>query len=130
MQIGYRLRLFDMPLYATGSTVLTPAAGAVHNEPFAVTTLPSGSIAGYQPYMRPPKGSRGQLDIRAGRSTVGTYTVDILDKRLGTGNDERWMTAFIGDVNSKLTIIGKKGVIEETLDGGATWSPFFIGRVN
>ena len=130
MNIGYRLRIFDMTLYATGSTVLTPAEDAIHSDPFAITTLPSGSLVGYQPYMRPPRGTRGQLDIRNGRSTVGTYTVDVLDKRTATANDTRWMTAFIGDNDSKLTIIGKKGVIEETLDGGTTWTPFFIGRVN
>jgi hypothetical protein len=130
MQIGYRFRIFDMPLYATGSTILTPADDAVHSDPFAVTSLPSGSITGYQAYLRTPRSNRGQADIRTGRSTVGTCTIEILDKRIGTGNDERWMTAFIGDDNSKLTIIGKKGVVEETLDGGTTWSPYFVGRVN
>ena len=33
-------------------------------------------------------------------------------------------------VNSNLTIIGKKTVIEESLDGGTTWNPFFVGRIN
>lgn len=130
MNIGYRLRIFDGPLYYTGSTVLTPAPGAIHTDPFAITTLSSGSLSGYAPYMRPPRGNRGQLDVRTGRSTVGTYTVDVLDKRTATSNANRWVTAFIGDNNSKLTIIGKKAVIEETVDGGSNWKPFFIGRVN
>lgn len=130
MNIGYRLRILDGPLYFTGSTVLTPASGAIHSEPFEVTTLPSGSLAGYAPYMRPPRGNRGQLDIRTGRSTVGTYTVDVLDKRTETANANRWVTAFIGDTNSKLTIIGKKAIIEETVDDGSNFKPFFVGRVN
>lgn len=129
MNIGYRLRVFNGPLYYTGSTVLTPVSGAVHSDPFAITTLPSGSLSGYQPYMRIPRGNRGQLDVRTGRSTVGTYTIDVLDKRTATSNANRWMTAFIGDANSKLTIIGKKAVIEETVDG-TNWNPFFVGRIN
>ena len=130
MNIAYRMRIFNGPLYYTGSVVLTPASGAIHSEPFQITTLQSGSLAGYAPYMRTPRGNRGELNIQSGRSSVGTYTVDVLDKRTSTGNSNRWITAFIGDINSKLTIIGKKAVIEESLNGGSTWSPFFIGRVN
>jgi hypothetical protein len=130
MNIGYRMTVYDGPLYYTGSTVLTPASGAPHSEAFKVTTLPSGSVSGYASYMRIPKGSRGSLDPRAGSSTVGQYNVEILDKRTGDANENRWVTAFIGDNNSNLTIIGKKAVIEETLDNGSTWSPFFVGRIN
>ena len=130
MNIGYRMTVFDGPLYYTGSTVITPATGAPHSEAFRITTLPSGSIAGYAPYMRVPKGNRGSLDVRAGTSTVGQYSVEILDARVSTANDSRWITAFIGDNNSNLTIIGKKTVIEETLDNGATWTPYFVGRIN
>jgi hypothetical protein len=130
MNIGYRMTVFDGPLYYTGSTVITPATGAPHSEAFRITTLPSGSVAGYAPYMRVPKGNRGSLDVRAGTSTVGQYSVEILDARVSTANDSRWVTAFIGDTNSNLTIIGKKTVIEESLDGGTTWNPFFVGRIN
>lgn len=130
MNIGYRMTVFDGPLYYTGSTVITPATGAPHSEAFRITTLPSGSVAGYAPYMRVPKGNRGSLDVRAGTSTVGQYSVEILDARVSTANDSRWVTAFIGDNNSNLTIIGKKTVIEETLDNGATWTPYFVGRIN
>jgi hypothetical protein len=130
MNIGYRMTVFDGPLYYTGSTVITPAAGAPHSESFKITTFASGSIAGYAPYMRTPRGSRGASDIRTSTSTVGQYSVEILDARVGTANDSRWVTAFIGDTNSNLTIIGKKTVIEESLDGGTTWNPFFVGRIN
>ena len=130
MNIGYRMTVYNGPLYYTGSTVVTPAAGAPHSESFEITTFASGSLPGYAPYMRTPRGSRGSSDIRTGASTVGQYSVEILDARVGTANDSRWVTAFIGDTNSNLTIIGKKTVIEESLDGGTTWNPFFVGRIN
>jgi hypothetical protein len=124
------MTVYDGPLYYTGSSVLTPAANAPHSEPFKITTLPSGSVVGYASYMRVPKGSRGALDPRMGSSTIGQYNIEILDTRTGTTNENRWVTAFLGDSNNNLTIIGKKAVIEETVDNGITWTPFFVGRIN
>ena len=130
MQIGYRLTVFSGSLFYTGSDALYPVSGAAHNEAFKITTMPSGSVAGYAPYMRIPQGNRGETDLSKGSATVGTYSVEILDARTGAGNESRWVTAFIGDANADLTIVGKKAVIEETLDNGTTWSPFFVGRIN
>ena len=130
MQIGYRLTVYSGSLYYTGSDALYPAAGAAHAEAFKITTMPSGSVAGYAPYMRIPQGNRGETNLIKGSATVGTYSVEILDKRISDGNSSRWVTAFIGDANAALTIVGKKAVIEETLDNGTTWSPFFVGRIN
>ena len=73
MNIGYRMTVYNGPLYYTGSTVVTPAAGAPHSEAFKITTFASGSLPGYAPYMRTPRGSRGSADIRTGASTVGQF---------------------------------------------------------
>lgn len=127
-EIGYRMTIFDGPLYYTGSTILTPASGAPHSNEFKVTTL--ASETGYYPYMRIPRGQSAEFDIRGSRSTVGKYTVEVLDKRLGEDNDERWVTAFIGDENNKLNLLGKKVFIEETVDSGVNWTPFFIGGID
>jgi len=131
--IGYRLTVYDGPLYYTGSTVLTPAPSSSHSSSFKITSFQSGSVAGFAPYMRIPQGNPGEFNLETARSSVGTYTVEMLDARTVTSasnNANRWVTAFIGDANAKLSIIGKKGYIEETTDSGSTWNPFFVGRIN
>jgi len=131
MQLAYRMRIIDGTAFTTSSTSLTPAAGASHSEPFQITTLASGSLANYAPYMRIPRGQNGQFDIKTGRSSVGVYTIEILDaKTQASNNATRWASAFIGDVNGRLNIVGKKALIEESTDGGSTWNIFFCGRVN
>lgn len=129
--IGYRLTVYDGPLYYTGSTVLIPAAGAIHGDQFKVTTQATGSASGYFPYMRIPRGNNGQFNLENARSSVGTYNVELLDAKISASNNaNRWVSAFIGDTNAKLSIVGKKAYIEETVNSGSTWSPFFVGRIN
>lgn len=131
MSLAYRMRIINGTAFTTSSTSLTPAAGASHSEPFQITTLPSGSLAGYAPYMRLPRGQNGEFDIKSGRSSVGAYSVEILDAKTTAGdNATRWASAFIGDASGKLNIVGKKALIEESTDGGSTWNLFFCGRVN
>lgn len=128
MNIHYRMTVYDGTLFSDTTTVLTPAANAPHTDPFRVTTMPN--LAGYKPYMRLPRGERGAFDFRKASSTVGRYSIELLDKRTGTGNINRWVTAFIGDGNSLLKLVGRKVVIEETVDGGTSWQSFFVGRIN
>lgn len=131
MSLAYRMRIINGTAFTTSSTSLTPAAGASHSEAFQITTLASGSLAGYAPYMRIPRGQNGQFDIKTGRSSVGAYSVEILDARTqATSNATRWVSAFIGDSSGRLSIVGKKAVIEESTDGGSTWNLFFCGRIN
>jgi hypothetical protein len=131
MQLAYRMRIINGTAFTNSSTSLTPAAGASHSESFQITTLASGSLAGYAPYMRIPRGQNGEFDIKSGRSSVGAYTVEILDARTdASSNATRWASAFVGDVNGRLSIIGKKAIIEESTNGGSTWNLFFCGRVN
>lgn len=131
MQLAYRMRIINGTAFTSGSTSLTPVSGSSHSEPFQITTLSSGSLAGYTPYMRLPRGQNGEFDIKSGRSSVGAYSVEILDARTqATSNATRWASAFIGDSSGRLSIIGKKAIIEESTDGGSTWNLFFCGRVN
>lgn len=127
-QIHYRLQVIDGTLFSDSTTVLTPASGSSHTNPFKVTTLPS--LSGWLPYMRIPKGERGAFDLKNAGSSVGTYKVEILDKRTGDGNSNRWVSAFIGTSSGLLSLVGRKAFIEETVNGGTTWEPFFVGRIN
>lgn len=127
-QIHYRMTVYDGTLFSDTTTVLTPAASAPHTDPFKVTTLPN--LSGWKPYMRVPKGERGAFDLKTAGSTVGTYTVELLDKRTADGNINRFISAFIGNTNAMLSIVGRKVYIEESLDNGSSWSPFFVGRIN
>jgi len=131
--IGYRLTVYDGPLYYTGSTVLTPAPNSSHSSSFQITSFPSGSVYEYAPYLRLPQGTTGEFSLETARSSIGTYAIEMLDARTVTSasnNENRWITAFIGDATAKLSIIGKKAFLEETIDSGSTWNPFFIGRIN
>lgn len=131
MSLAYRLRIINGTAFTTASTSLVPAAGASHNEPFQITTLTSGSLAGYAPFMRIPRGQNGEFDIKSGRSSVGAYSVEILDAKTTAGNNAtRWVSAFIGDSNGRLSLVGKKVIIEESIDNGSTFTLFFCGRVN
>jgi hypothetical protein len=127
-QIHYRLTVYAGTLVSDTSTALTPAATAPHSDSFKVTTHPN--LSGWRPYLRIPQGKRGTLDLRTARADVGTFTVELLDKRTGTGNSERWISAFIGNDAGALSIIGKKAMLEESTDGGSTWIELFVGRVN
>jgi hypothetical protein len=131
MSLAYRLRIINGTAFTTSSTSLTPAAGASHSEPFQITTLPSGSLTGYAPYMRIPRGQNGEFDIKSGRSSVGAYSVELLDAKTQAGNNAtRWASAFVGDASGKLSLVGKKAIIEESTDGGSNWNLYFCGRVN
>ena len=105
---------------------LTPASGAAHSDDFKVTTV-SGS-AGWAPYLHEVKVDKGKLQMPYGRYTVGRCVVTLADFRLETDNAERWVTAFVGDAKKKNRLLGRKAYVEETLDGGTTWTPLFFGR--
>lgn len=126
MNISYRLRVYDGLYSSNSTTVLTPASGSAHSDPFAISTIP---LTGYEPYMDMPRGKRGSFNVPTQRLEVGTYTINILDKRTELDNANRWVSAFIGNSKGKLNLIGLKTFIEESVDGGNTWSPFFVGQL-
>ena len=126
----------------TEQTVLTPASNAPHSQPFmvatisgltdTVTTLGGTGTQTYQPYLGPVKGRRGRLDPLSKNVDTGQFTMDVLDKRLNVGqtdNANRWAAAFFGNVAGQNQLLGCKVAIWESIDGGATWTAFFTGRV-
>lgn len=114
-------------LNLAGSTLLTPIAGADHSDPFKVAT--AAGITGFQPYMGIPQGRRGRVDFLSKRTDIGALTVPILDKKLGSGNFQRWVTAFVGDEAGRRQLMGKEFYVEESTDGGSSYDPFFLGRI-
>jgi hypothetical protein len=111
------------------TTVLTPIAGAPHSDPFKIATRTG--ITGFQPYMDFPSGRRGKIDMLSKKTDIGELTFDIIDIRTAAGgiNANRWVTAFIGTKEGIPRFARLKCFIEESLDGGITWTPFFTGRV-
>src|SRR5690349_12116488 len=82
----------------TEATVLTPRPGSVHADAFKVAS--AQGIAGFQPYLETnPQGRDSQLDPLNKRLDIGRRVWRLLDKRTGTSNLERWLTAFIGDAS-------------------------------
>lgn len=127
-RVAYRLRIYaSRSVDPTETTVLVPAAGAPHADPFQVATITG--VAGYQPYLDPPRGRRGRIDLRSRSLDVGTLTFTLVDKRLSdASNLVRWWTAFFGDAKGRPR--GKLRVeADESLNGGSTWALFFTGRL-
>ena len=127
---AYRLTLYaPRSVDRTEATVLAPAAGAPHADPFQVASLQG--LAGFQPYLDIIRGRRGKIDVLSKRTDAGELTVTLLDKRVTTGgsNLSRWVTGFTGDAKGRHALAGYRVVIDESLDGGATFATFWTGRV-
>lgn len=114
----------------TEATVLTPASGAAHSDAFRVATI--RGVTDFQPYMGMPTGRRGRMDPLTKRTDVGEISIPLLDVKAGAASDNltRWVTAFMGDAFGVARWMGLKVYVEESTDGGATWSAFFTGRIN
>lgn len=124
---AYRLRVYlPRSVDPDEDTVLTPRSGAAHSNAFQVTTL--AGVANWQPYLLPPEGRSGKIDVRTRKRSVGSYTFRLQDQRLGTSHLVRWLTAFTGNDDEQVQLLGCKVYAEESLDGGTTWSPFVVGR--
>lgn len=127
---------FRLTVYAgrqvdvTEVTILTPAAGAVHSDAFKVTTHPS--LSGWKPYLGTPTVHRGTFDPLSKRVTIGQATMPLLDVRTNTNRSqlERWVTAFLGDARGRNQLLGCKYYLEMSADGGTTWTPHFVGRID
>src|ERR1051326_1530197 len=126
---AYRLTAFA-PRRAdpTETTVLTPAAGASHTAPFQISTIKG--VANFKPYLGSIKGRRGKLDPLQKTSDIGALRVRFLDARLTPGGPDmltRWFSAFAGDANGRVQMLGCRVKLEESLNGGVTWSNFYTG---
>lgn len=127
---AYRLRVYaPRSVDSTEATVLTPAAGAPHSDAFQVSTL--AVLSGYKPYLSPPEGKFGGLDLLTRKYQQGTVNVTILDAQVsgGTAQLSRWVSAFLGTTLGKPQLPGCKAVLEESTDGGSTWNAYFTGRI-
>lgn len=126
--IAYRLTVFAGTLYSNTTTALTPASGSSHSGSFQVASVTG--VSGFEPFLTTPSGQQGAYNFENGTTTKGTYNVTILDKKVGAtgGNLERFVSAFIGNENAQLHLIGRKALLEEY--DGTTWSPLFVGKVN
>lgn len=125
---AYRFTVYAASRNDAAATVLTPIGGSVHANDFKVTTLPA--LAGYLPYLLDVEGQHGAIDPLEKSVSTGQMTVRLMDKRIDGGtNLQRWVTAYMGDAEGVNTLLGCKGYLEESLDGGTTWSAFFVGRI-
>lgn len=126
----YRMTVFaPITVDPTETTVLTPIAGAPHAQQFKIST--SEGVSGFQPYLGMPTGRRGRIDLMSKKTDTGELSFPILDQRVtpGGSNAQRWVTAFVGDAKQLPQFSRLKAFVEESLDGGVTWNPFFTGRV-
>lgn len=129
---------------ADESELLTPVASAPHTDVFAVTTVPGGEtvldedgvteLYALQPYLDSVAGRRGALDYLECETDKGVLEATLLDKRVAAdpsnpSNLERWLTAFVGDADGKHGLGGYRVEFYESLDGAATWSRYFTGRI-
>jgi hypothetical protein len=128
---GYRLEL-KMPRDLQSDAVLEPDVlvprdGAEHAEPFRLTTVPGDTWG--RGYLGIPSGRRGTLDLRSRKVTVGGVSVNLLDPRLADDDAVRWLTQFLGDANGNPQLAARlRGEMWQTLDGGCSWDPYFVGR--
>lgn len=128
--VAYRLTIYSgRSTDPAETTVLTPISGAAHSDNFQISTI---ALSGYKAYMGLPRGRRTRIDPLSKNSDVGELSIPVLDVRVGALSDNltRWMTAFLGTTNGRQRLAGLKAKVEESLDGGTTWSNYFTGRVS
>lgn len=128
----YRLTVFQPRSYGDHSETvpLTPAAGAPHSDAFVVTSMQG--IAGAKPYLDLPSSRGGTIDAQNKKTTISTLTVKLLDARVtpGGGNAARWVTAFLGDGSGGNMLLGRLAKVEQSVNGGVTFAPYFTGRIS
>jgi hypothetical protein len=128
MQVAYRATVYALATGGVETTPLTPVS-ASHTDAFKVSTIQA--LSGFQPYMGLPKGQKCSVSLPSAKLTVGTLTFTVQDQRLtpGGSNFIRWASAFLSDASKRLQLIGRKVVMEESIDGGSNWSLYFVGRI-
>lgn len=128
---AYRLIIFNpRSIDPSESTPMTPPApAAIHSDEFKVSTIVT---AGYKPYLSMPRGRKGRFDPKKSRYDVPVMQFSLIDFKVTgyTDNLHRWVTAFIGNGEGKIKFIGRRITVEESLDGGSTWAPYYAGRIN
>lgn len=125
--VAYRATVYVASRDPVASTVLTPAAGAAHSSECKVATITG--VSGFQPYLHEVSIRRGRIDPLTKRVEKDSFELTLLDKRTGTSNAQRWVTAFLANAQGENQLLGCKVYVEESLDGGTTWAAFFVGRI-
>ena len=126
---AYRLTVYE-PRSAQ-SAVTEPdilTATSPHTDAFKVASI--SGVSGFHPYLGTITGRRGKIDPLTKKVTTGQLTIRLLDAKTGTSNLQRWVTAFLGNAQGRNQLLGCKVYLEESLDGGSTWSPYFVGRID
>ncbi len=126
---AYRLTVYGpRSVDPTEATILTPIAGAPHSDQFKVTTL--ATLAGWKPYLFLPEGRTGKIDVLSRTTDIGVVNVTLMDMRLSSADNlTRWLTAYFGSLKQEFRAGGLKAKLEESVDGGSTWSSWFTGRL-
>jgi len=84
----------------------------------------------WKPYLFPPSGRRGRVDFLTKRTDVGVMSFRVGNPALAASDPlTRWFAAFSGDVKGKLRLGNLRAAAWESLNGGATFTPFWSGRV-
>lgn len=133
----YRLTVYaPRSVDATEATVLTPAAGAPHTNPFRVATIAHTSATGtFQPYLMSVQGRKHAINPLTKSRDVGRSRFTLADVRTTAGgsNLSRWWTAFTGDATGRNALAGCKVFAQELTSGDVTvdanWKPLFTGRI-
>jgi hypothetical protein len=126
----YRARVYaPRSVDPTEATVLTPAAGAPHSDPFQVATI--RGLAGYQPYLKLAPGRRGRFDPLTAKLEQGSLTLLFLDARLTAGgaNAARWLSAFTGAADGRPQLLGCLVRVEWRPQGTGSWLAYWTGRI-
>ncbi|KKN41949.1 hypothetical protein LCGC14_0718160 [marine sediment metagenome] len=126
LSVVYRLTVFEAD---SDSVPLTPAAGAPHSQEFKV--ISSGSVGGaFQPYITAaPVGKKDSFDPVTKNYTIGAIRIMLGDPKVGGVQLNRWVSAFVGDDLGAIKMKGLRAFIEESVDGGVTFSPFYVGDI-
>lgn len=114
--------------------MLTPAAGAPHSDPFQVSSIQG--VANFKPYIATiPMNRRGRIDPLSKKTDVGQIVLTLMDPIIPGQSSQlkRWLSAYFGDAGGRPRAMGLKAVMNESLDGGASYDtgglPFWTGRI-
>jgi hypothetical protein len=122
---AYRARI-----YASDDVTVLQTAGGT-KALFATMAGVSDANGTYLTWLEEPSGKRGVLDVLQKRTDTGEITVKVMDPRLtpGGSNALRGFVQFLGDTSGQEQLKGLLVPIEESRDGGATWTIWFTGRI-
>lgn len=130
---AFRVRVYaPRSVDPTETTVLTPAAGAPHSDPFQYATH---AISGHKAYLKPPRGRQETMDLLTRVLKGGGMTLDFLDKRVTVGGSHaaRHLSAFLGNAAGQPVLLGCKlemDFCEDITAGTPTWTRWITHRID